>query len=93
MKFQSQYYRLWGAAASKWQDTKTGSWRTERPIVNHEKCCRCGWCYLYCPPGCVLEQGDRFVPNLDYCKGCGVCANECPAGAIEMVPEGRKGKK
>ena len=92
MNFKSRYYRLWGAAASKWMDNKTGSWRTMRPVVNAEKCCRCGWCYLYCPSGCIVEQGDRFEPNFDYCKGCGLCAAECPVEAIEMVPERRKKK-
>ncbi|MFC1906132.1 4Fe-4S binding protein [Chloroflexota bacterium] len=73
-------------------DNKTGSWRTERPVVNAEKCCRCGWCYLYCPSGCVEEKDGRFEPNFDYCKGCGLCASECPIDAIEMVPERRKKK-
>ena len=92
MNFKSKYYRLWGAAASKWLDNKTGSWRTVKPVVNAEKCCRCGWCYLYCPSGCVVENDGRFEPNFDYCKGCGLCAAECPVEAIEMVPERRKKK-
>ena len=94
MKFRSRYYRLWGdtATANKWADNKTGSWRTERPEINKEKCCRCGWCYFYCPTGCIAEKNDTFEPNLDYCKGCGVCEVECPVEAIKMHPEVRREK-
>ena len=66
----------------------TGSWRTERPVLEIEKCNYCGLCALYCPPQCLNDMGDHFVPNLDFCKGCGICAKECPRGAIAMVPEG-----
>jgi len=70
---------------------KTGDWRDQRPVVKTEKCSQCGWCYLYCPTGCVVQQGDRFEPNLDFCKGCGICAAECPVNAIIMIRE--KGNK
>ena len=68
-------------------DIKTGDWRSQRPVFNLEKCCRCGWCYLYCLSGCIEDKGAYFLPNLDYCKGCGVCAEECPTFAIKMTPE------
>ena len=68
---------------------KTGDWRTQRPIVKVEKCSQCGWCYLYCPSGCMEDKGTYFAPNLDFCKGCGVCARECPVDAIYMVDEER----
>lgn len=66
----------------------TGSWRTERPRLEEEKCKRCGICSLFCPPQCIKEKEGYFKANLDYCKGCGICAKECPAGAITMTPEG-----
>jgi pyruvate ferredoxin oxidoreductase delta subunit len=90
VNFKSRHYKSWGGSASKFADAKTGSWRTIRPVVNSEKCCRCGWCYIYCPSGCIAEQDDRFEPNFDYCKGCGLCAAECPVDAIEMVSERRR---
>jgi 2-oxoacid:acceptor oxidoreductase delta subunit (pyruvate/2-ketoisovalerate family) len=93
VNFKTKYYKLWGAVANKWVEPKTGSWRVMRPEINHEKCCRCGWCYLYCTTGCVEEKENSFEPNYDYCKGCGVCAKECPIGAIEMVYEGDRKKK
>jgi 2-oxoacid:acceptor oxidoreductase delta subunit (pyruvate/2-ketoisovalerate family) len=66
----------------------TGDWRTERPVVEVEKCNACGICVMYCPPQCMVDDGDFYKANLDYCKGCGVCAKECPKKAIKMTPEG-----
>jgi pyruvate ferredoxin oxidoreductase delta subunit len=80
---------------SSWSDgnnpllcLNTGDWRTERPVVNTEKCNICGICVIYCPPQCMVDDGDYYTANLTYCKGCGVCAKECPKGAITMMPEG-----
>jgi pyruvate ferredoxin oxidoreductase delta subunit len=66
----------------------TGSWRTERPVLDVTKCNYCGLCALYCPPQCMLDKGDHFEANLAFCKGCGICAKECPRGAYTMVAEG-----
>jgi len=87
LKFRTDTYKASGGGG-KFVDTKTGNWRTQRPIINVEKCCRCGWCYLYCPTGCVEEKDAYFAVNLDYCKGCAICARECSVNAIEMVAEG-----
>ena len=69
---------------------KTGDWRSESPIVDKNKCIKCGLCYIFCPEGCIdqTEEG-YFEPNLFYCKGCGICARECPpkVQAITMVEE------
>ncbi len=67
---------------------KTGSWRTLKPVIDLNKCTKCGLCWLYCPEATIIftkEEG----PKIDYvyCKGCGICAEECPAKAIEMVRE------
>jgi len=72
-------------SASQYQ---TGTWRSERPIIDLDKCNKCGLCYIYCPEASV-EQNDEgyFEVNLFYCKGCGICAAECPKQAITMVEE------
>jgi pyruvate ferredoxin oxidoreductase delta subunit len=66
----------------------TGSWRSERPIVNRKQCIKCGVCWMFCPDMCIVraEEG-HFTANLTYCKGCGICAKECPVGCITMVNE------
>ncbi len=67
---------------------KTGDWRSMRPVVDKEKCIRCGICYIFCPD-MAIEKTDEgfFEANLYYCKGCGICARECFTGCITMVPE------
>jgi pyruvate ferredoxin oxidoreductase delta subunit len=67
--------------------TKTGAWRSKRPVVNRELCSKCGICWVYCPEGCVKKTAAGFEIDLDYCKGCGICANECPKKSIQMVME------
>jgi pyruvate ferredoxin oxidoreductase delta subunit len=72
--------------ASQYQ---TGDWRSQRPILNKERCIQCGLCYLFCPEPCVKHDEEKyFVADLFYCKSCGICALECPMGAIQMVEEG-----
>ena len=67
---------------------KSGDWRSERPIFDLDKCTKCGLCYIYCPEGCIEQDGDGyFKANLYYCKGCGICAVECPWKVITMVEE------
>ncbi len=69
-------------------DLKTGDWRSQRPVLNKEKCTKCGLCYIFCPEGCIQpDDAGYFVTDLYYCKGCGICAVECPPKAITMVEE------
>ncbi len=67
---------------------ETGSWRSERPVVDASLCIKCGVCWLFCPDSCVKQAPDgHFEADLVYCKGCGICAKECPTGCIKMVSE------
>lgn len=67
---------------------ETGNWRSLRPVINTEKCTKCGYCWLYCPEG-TITKGDEGYYKIDYkyCKGCGICAHECPVKAISMIRE------
>ncbi len=66
----------------------TGSWRSQRPVVDAEKCIKCAQCWMFCPEACIVQLADEtYGPGLDYCKGCGICADICPKDCIEMIEE------
>jgi pyruvate ferredoxin oxidoreductase delta subunit len=86
-EFSYKYESAWSDADELLLYLNTGSWRTSKPVIDTEKCTRCGLCALFCPPQCMLIKSDCFEPDLEFCKGCGICAKECPPKAITMVPE------
>ena len=69
---------------------RVGEWRYQKPVVESEKCCHCGTCYLFCPTGCIKDNETYFAADLEYCKGCGICAKVCPISAISMALEGNQ---
>ncbi|MEM4663021.1 MAG: pyruvate synthase subunit PorD [Candidatus Diapherotrites archaeon] len=69
---------------------KTGGWRSFRPIIDKNKCVKCGTCWAFCPDNSIKKNSDgTFSIDYEYCKGCGICANECPLKAIMMEPESK----
>ncbi len=71
---------------------KTGSWRTEKPEIDIDKCTGCSLCAKLCPDNCIYmkeAKNGRLIatPDYDYCKGCSICASECPVKAIRMVKD------
>jgi len=66
---------------------KTGNWRIFKPILNLEKCTKCGICIIYCPEGVITMTSSG--PEIDYenCKGCLICFNECPVKAFNYIRE------
>lgn len=73
--------------ATKMSVLQTGDWRAMRPVLDRDKCVKCGTCWVYCPTQCILEKPTWFEANMIICKGCGICANECPHDAITMEEE------
>ncbi len=73
---------------------ETASWRTEKPVMNKEKCIECGICLTFCPVCSIEGTSDKkYSINYSHCKGCGICAKECPHKAIDMVSEREGGSK
>ena len=70
---------------------RTGDWRSQRPIIDKEKCNKCGLCWLYCPDASIkpLEDG-YYETDFFHCKGCGICAKVCAKEAISMIEEEEK---
>ena len=67
---------------------ETGDWRTERPVLDPEKCIHCMFCWIYCPDSSIKVENGKMEGFLyEYCKGCGICADVCPTKAITMVRE------
>lgn len=72
------------------EEFETGDWRTERPILDKNKCINCLMCWIYCPDSAIIVKDGKLEGfDLKHCKGCGICAEECPkkVKAITMVPE------
>jgi len=80
-------------ATGNFSANKTGTWRTERPILDLEKCIHCLSCSQACNDDSILTRfgtdGLEKVIGIDYdhCKGCAACVTVCPNKAIHMVPE------
>lgn len=75
------------AAATSVQ-IKTGAWRTQRPVIDDDRCKRCTWvCSTLCPDSAIRVEAGRPVIDYDHCKGCLVCVAVCPPHAIRAVPE------
>ena len=70
------------------KESKTGDWRGElKPVLDNEKCTECLFCWVYCPDGAILWDGEKVSIKYDYCKGCGICEKACPFDAIAMMKE------
>lgn len=66
----------------------TGAWRSQRPVLDPEKCTHCLFCWIHCPDCSILVEGEKMKGfDLDHCKGCGICAQVCPVEAITMIQE------
>lgn len=74
------------ATKEKLTDNKTGSWRSQRPIVDKEKCIACGQCVANCPEPCI-ELSPKATIDYDYCKGCLICMRICPVKCITSEEE------
>ncbi|MBI2954471.1 MAG: 4Fe-4S binding protein [Chloroflexi bacterium] len=69
---------------------QTGDWRSERPVVDVDKCIHCLFCWVFCPDNAVVLHNEKFKSiNYYHCKGCGICSAECPVKVITMVEEAK----
>lgn len=76
-----------GVATSEY--SKTGLWRTMRPIVDSDVCKHCWWlCTTFCPENAMTVNEDGLpVIDFEHCKGCLICMAQCPHHAISAKPE------
>jgi len=72
---------------------RTGSWRTQRPILNLAACTNCLLCWVNCPDGSiVLNDGKVSAIDEAHCKGCGICAQVCPTRPTKAMTMAQGGE-
>lgn len=70
--------------------SRTGKQRMHsavKPVIDPEKCRRCGSCVQWCAPGAVKLAGDKgggAKINPEKCTGCGECIVSCRHGAVKI---------
>ncbi|WP_027631647.1 4Fe-4S binding protein [Clostridium hydrogeniformans] len=74
-----------GLAAKKVKETleNRGRLHAIAPVVNHDKCIKCG----ICKTSCVYEAiaiGDKLNIDGNKCFGCGLCVTRCPKNALSI---------
>lgn len=71
----------------------TGTWRTERPVRDTDRCTHCMICWVFCPDSAIIVKDGRWVAfDYDHCKGCGICASVCPIKTEAHPYTGKAGK-
>ena len=54
----------------------------KNPVINQDKCRKCGKCMkLGCPA--IFKEDGKYMIDDAICAGCGLCVQMCPFGCIE----------
>jgi len=71
------------------------NWRTWKPVIDYDKCIKCGLCWLHCPDSAyTINKKGYPVCDGRVCKGCLLCLQVCPVKCISAQQErGTKEKK
>lgn len=56
----------------------------DNPIINEDKCVKCGLCAKVCPYF-AIKMEEKINVNTEKCFGCGLCESKCPTKAISGV--------
>lgn len=59
--------------------------RTWVPVVDVDRCTRCGICAAACHANAIAVVGQAVLVFGEMCSGCGLCTHLCPEQAIHEV--------
>ena len=65
---------------------QTGKWRTSKPVMDTDKCVKCGLCARLCPMAAIDPNDVSSV--VGKCIKCCACVKKCPKGAKYFDHEG-----
>jgi adenylylsulfate reductase, subunit B len=57
------------------------------PLIDEEKCTRCGACVDICQSDVFSMRAENAIPDAthaDECWHCGACVMECPSEAVSL---------
>lgn len=57
------------------------------PVIDSDKCTRCGTCFDVCTEDVYFNSQTGEVPSVtypDFCFHCNCCVEECPVEAIKL---------
>lgn len=57
------------------------------PIIEHERCTRCGRCVDICPKRVITLRDGSIAITEEECMLCSHCYAVCPSDAIRFDPE------
>jgi MinD superfamily P-loop ATPase len=63
---------------------KTKKASIEIPIIDKEKCAKCGACVEFCQFNALSLTNDQVISFPEMCHGCGGCFLVCPFDAIKV---------
>ena len=64
----------------KIEETRGAS--VEIPVIDKEKCVKCGACVEFCQFNALSLTNEQVIPFPEMCHGCGGCFLACPFDAI-----------
>lgn len=70
--------------AHKKEDERNFRVSSEPPVVDDNKCIKCGVCMTSCVYDALSINDKKLNIDVDKCFGCGLCVTRCPKNALKI---------